>query len=83
MKQEIIPYSESYDIFYITYYPDTNEFYDSCGFVITNIFEFITPNDLYLFRHGVQYTFQHRLIKGVLCEFDMEEGYHDGFLGQN
>lgn len=83
MKSEL-GFNDVYkELLLIVYYPDTNEFYDSCGFPIINIFEFITPNDLYLFRHGHQYMFPHRKHKGILCEFDMEEEYHDGYLAKN
>lgn len=39
------------DLCYIYYDPESNAFYDEDGAQIDNIFELITPNDLYLYRH--------------------------------
>lgn len=46
-----------------------NVFLDEDGFIVWNMLEFVTPNDLYLFRHHEQYmVFQHRSLPGIMCE---------------
>lgn len=52
------------------YYPDENVFRDGdFGNIVWNIFEFITPNDLYLLRTQQQFMIvRHRTMPGVLCE---------------
>lgn len=46
-----------------------NVFIDEDGFVVFGIFEFITPNDLYLFRQREKYmVVNHRSLSGVVCE---------------
>jgi len=37
------------------YDKELNSFYDEDGFPIWNIFDFITPNDLFLFHHHKEY----------------------------
>jgi hypothetical protein len=46
-----------------------NTFVDDNGFIVWNIFEAITPNDLYLFKHHKEYTIvNHRTLHGVVVE---------------
>ena len=73
-----VKYQESYDtILYIEYDPVQNSFYDECGKHITNIFELITPNNLYLFRQKPEeYSyFTHRNNSNVVCKFIMNGVY--------
>ena len=61
-------------VLYIRWDEKENVFYDTCGFMIGNIFEMITPNDVYLFRqdHG-NCSFPHREDRNVLCEIIIED----------
>ena len=61
------------DQIYIEYDPLSNQFYDQCGFHISNIYELVTPNDLCLFRKipSKYYLFRHRSMKNVLCQIIM------------
>lgn len=65
----------------IFYFEEENFFTDEDGQVIENIFEFITPNDLYLFRGDPgNCIFPRRDISGELCEIvtlDEEEWLTD------
>lgn len=46
-----------------------NNFLDEDGFIVWNMLEFVTPSDLYLFRHHQEYmAFRHRYIPGTICE---------------
>ena len=38
------------DIYYLFYDEEENVMMDECGFVITNIFNIISPNALFLFK---------------------------------
>lgn len=61
-----------------------NIFLDECGKELINIFELITPNDLYLYTEDPGYTiFPHRDDPGLLCEIlDLEgEWYEEGLDG--
>lgn len=42
---------------YLYYYEQQNVFTDIDGIVIYNIFEIITPNDLFLFRHDSGFNY--------------------------
>lgn len=61
-------------IFYIFWSETENCFYDEDGFRIINILDYITPNDLFLFRqdHGCC-LFPHRQNKDLFCEIFTEE----------
>lgn len=51
------------------YNEDTKRFIDEDGYVVWNIFELITPNDLLLFRESQDYfVTRHRALKGVFIE---------------
>lgn len=61
-----MPGQDSIGIFYDV---ERNLFIDEDGFPIINVFELITPNDLYLFKLGGTYmVVNHRSLPGVLCE---------------
>ena len=61
-------------VLYIRWEENENLFYDECGFRINNVFEMITPNDLYLFRHDCnQRCFPYKKDKRILCEIIIEE----------
>lgn len=46
-----------------------NVFIDEDGFEIHNIYEIISPNMVYLFRHHQEYMIvHHRNLPGVVCE---------------
>jgi hypothetical protein len=56
-------------IYYIYYSKSENMFYDPCGILIENIFEIITPNDLFLFRKNPRKNkFPMRDEPYILCE---------------
>lgn len=56
-------------VFQIYYYVDENIFTDEDGFIIYNIWNYITANDLFLFRAHKEYMLvPHAHIKGVGCE---------------
>lgn len=38
------------EIIYVRYDESENRFYDDCGFYLSNMFELITPNDLFMFH---------------------------------
>lgn len=66
-----------YDIYdkvvYVRYDPDDNIYYDECGFRIDNIFEMLTPNDVYMFAQDPGYnTFPLRNHVHTLCEILVE-----------
>lgn len=42
---------EEYEKLYLYFYEDANVFADEDGYVVYHIFDFITPQNLYLFRH--------------------------------
>jgi len=65
---------ENYDvILYIYYDAKENIFYDD-GVEFFNIFDAVTPNDIFLFRHDPGYcTFPHRSEPRILCEIITEE----------
>lgn len=68
------------DVMVIYHDPDKNIFLDSdCGYIIPNIFEMITPNDLYLYRNDPGLNiFPHRDIPDLLCEVvEWEDIYHE------
>lgn len=66
-------YEEFDDVLYIEYDPYTNRFYDQCGFHIINIYEIVTPNDIFLFKknHLEHSWFNHRGIRNVVCKIIM------------
>lgn len=46
-----INFNSDYDAVEYVYYDGVeNAFYDQCGMHITNIYDYVTPNDIYLFR---------------------------------
>ena len=51
------------------YDPRINRFEDEDGFIVWSIFEIVTPNDIYLFRHNQEYMLvPHRQFKDVGVE---------------
>ena len=62
------------DILLIRWDDETGVFHDVYGCRIDNIFELVSPNDLYLFRrdHGCC-IFPHRNIRRIGCEIFIEE----------
>ena len=66
---------EYVDILYFVYDSTENMFYDQCGFRIVNIFEELTPNDIFLFRSNPgYYLFKKRNFKNVWCKILTEQG---------
>ncbi len=60
------PYEEVISLYYTR---DDNVFIDEDGNIVWNIFELITPNDLYLLRRHQEYmVVRHRTLPGVVCE---------------
>lgn len=61
-------------ILYFTYDPEENTFYDQCGIHMANIFEVLTPNDIFLFKRDHGYCiFPHRDDPHIWCEILMDE----------
>jgi len=51
------------------YDSEENIFYDQCGQIVINIFEVLTPNDIFLFKQDPGYNvFSHRDNNRILCE---------------
>jgi len=67
MSFELEEYTESIQLLY---YEDENLFRDAAfGNIIYNIYEFITPSDLYLFRHDSKYyCFPMVGFRNIMCE---------------
>jgi hypothetical protein len=62
------------EILYFFYDPRDNIFCDQFGFIVLNIFEMITPNDLLLFKEDHGYCiFPHRHSNNILCEILINE----------
>ena len=57
------------DAFGLFYDLENNVFMDEGGFIVWSIFDYITPNDLILFRETREYmAVPMRTQRGVLCE---------------
>ena len=66
MSRIIYPHEE---MLYILWDETTNTFWDTCGKRLTNIFDYITPNDMFLFRNDPgSCSFPHRGDYRILCE---------------
>jgi len=51
------------------YDSEENTFYDQCGIRVANIFEVLTPNDIFLFKQDPGYNvFRHRDDSRIMCE---------------
>ena len=62
------------NILYFILDPNKNIFYTQDGTMVANMYEFITPNDLFLFRYDHGYNiFRHRENSLTLCELVIEE----------
>jgi len=70
LKDKQLLYQIDYDgILQLFYDPEENIFYDQCGIRIINIFEVLTPNDLFLFKQNQEYNiFYHRDNSRIICE---------------
>lgn len=67
-------------ILYFIYDSIGNTFYDQYGVRVINILEFLTPNDLFLFKNDPWYCiFPHRDNYRIMCEIltDGEEYFFD------
>jgi hypothetical protein len=57
------------DVFSFFYYPDQNVFKDYDGYIIWDLFNYITPNDLYLFRRTETTMFiKHKKLDNTIIE---------------
>jgi hypothetical protein len=57
------------EVLYLSFNSDENIFYDECGKRIANIFELITPNNLFLFRQNPRYClFPYIEDSHILCK---------------
>lgn len=73
MSKQCMPF-DCTEVLYFLWDPQENKFYNEYGLLIVNIFEFITPNDLFLFRHDHGNSiFQHRTDTHILCEILVDE----------
>ena len=71
-------YGKYKKIVYIIYSPGLNMFYDLRGKRLSNVFELITPNDLYLYKNDPGITlFPHRSKPNTLCELVTAEILED------
>lgn len=83
MMHEVILTDMPDTVIPIFYFPEDNRFIDVFGEVIYNVFEMITPNDLYLFQNDPdQKEFRHRSIKDAIVQIiDMEDnGYEESYI---
>jgi len=65
-------------ILYFWWDEENNMFYDECGQLVSNIFEMVTPNDLFLFMNDPGHCiFPHRDSKDISCEFVTDENMKD------
>ena len=56
-------------VFYLYYYEDENLFTDDGGHVVYDIYNLITPQDLYMFRNDEKYTcFALKGYRDAICE---------------
>jgi len=71
-------YEMGYDeVLQFFYDSEENIFYDQCGIRVVNIFEALTPNDIFLFKQDPGYNiFHHRGNPRIICEVFAE--YWDG-----
>ena len=59
-------------VLFISYDVAYNQFFDECGNIIQNIFEVVTPNDIFLFRRNHDNCmFPYRYDKKVMCIFTL------------
>lgn len=64
-------FEDSVGLFYV---PEWNVFMDEAGFIVWSIFEYITPNDLLLFKRNKEYMLvPHASVSGVLVELFYED----------
>ena len=70
IEPEELIYKMGYDgILQFFYDSEENIFYDQCGIRVVNIFEVLTPNDIFLFKQDPGYNaFPHRDDHRILCE---------------
>lgn len=75
IENEYLIYQMGYDgLLYFSYDSKENVFYDPCGIRVINIFEIITPNDLFLFRQNPRYClFPYIENKFILCVIITDE----------
>lgn len=69
------------------YHADVNLFTDKYGDIVYDIFSYITPNDLYMFKNEPQYTqFECKNDPYTICEIleagDFIYDYGDGYFDQ-
>lgn len=65
-----------YDNLALYYDEENNVFIDGEGEVVFEIFEIITPNDLYLFKHNkIDVIVNHSTIPGALVELYFPDDY--------
>lgn len=76
------------EVIYLWWDPRDNTFYDQHGAQLPNIFEIITPNDLFLFRNDHGYSiFPYVKDRRILCEINVldeeeledQENVNEGF----
>jgi hypothetical protein len=79
-------FDEDEDLYYhailtVFYNPIENIFYDQCGIRIINIFEIITPNDLFLFKHDNNNCyFRMKDEPYIICEIMVDDyGGYNGY----
>lgn len=60
---------------------DNNVFIDEDGYIVWNMYEMITPNDMFLFKKKREYmVVNHKTLPGVVCELyypEEDEYYFD------
>ena len=67
-------YSELVQIYWDS---NDNSFWSLTGDPIENIFELVTPSDLYMFRRDPGYSiFTHRSNQRILCEIITDDDVH-------
>lgn len=71
-------YRMGYDgILELYYDSEENLFYDQCGIRVRDIFEVLTPNDIFLFKRNPKCNvFLHRKYPRILCEILTQSAYY-------
>ena len=68
------------DVICLFYDREKNKFLDEDGFIVWDIYRYITPTDVYLFKSKKECMFvTHRSLRNTLCElyYPMHDDHHD------
>ena len=76
LRDDQLFYQMGYDgVLQFFYDSEENIFYDQCGIRVVNIFEALTPNDIFLFKQDLGYNiFRYREDPSIICEILSDYG---------